>query len=184
MDLKKLRKELPPGALMPESLVKLFKYAKKSKGVLACDFRLSTDGRQDALDWFDGDEDAASQFVIFGSDGTQSLYGFWRYDDQPLEQAPVVYLNGEGVRNTVLANDLTEFLSLLALGRERIGSYRGWTDEPECEKAIKPFRKWLRDELGIAPPKNGLKIIERARAAHPDLDKWIARWMKTHKFSA
>jgi hypothetical protein len=95
------------------------------------------------------------------------------YDGKTIADAPIVYLNGEGDQNTILASSLEEFLAFLTLGEEAVGLFNGWGESTEPCHGIEEFRAWAKDEFGILPPANPREIVERARAAHPDLDAWV-----------
>lgn len=175
MQASQLRKAFPGTGPLPNLLVQLCAYSEQSDGFISCDFELTDSGAEDVLAWFDGNTAAAQQFIIFGSDGMHSLYGYWLYDGRSLAQAPIVYLHGEGVYNSVLANSLAEFLGLLALGKEMPGMVDAWDATAEPCANVAAYRSWLDKELGIHPPADGRAIIEHARKEHPDLNAWIER---------
>jgi len=102
------------------------------------DLRLTDSGRGDALAWFDGDHEAADQFVIFAADRRLSLYGYWRHDHQALDAAPIVYLDSEATGNTVLTDTLDAFLGLLTLGPKLADLGKGWPEVPESSDATLP----------------------------------------------
>jgi hypothetical protein len=175
MTAEELSKLFPPGTPVPPILGKLAERSEATAGLLSCDFELTPNGESDSYYWFDGREAAAKQFQIFGFDGMHSLYGYWLYPGRTLADAPIVYLNGEGVENTVLANNLEEFLALLTLGEEAVGLYNGWGESADSCHGIPEFRDWANEEFGIVPPANPKEIVETARRSHPDLDAWINR---------
>lgn len=180
MTAEELQSNFPQGTRAPEMLVKLLEYTKKSGGYVSCDFELTRSGAASARRYMRNDE-AAKQLVVFGSDRGGSLYGYWLYDGRALEDAPVVYLNGEGTGSTVLANNLAEFISLLALGKEGVGMISAWKDSPRPCAGNAQFRRWLKDELDIEPPADPHALVEQARSAHPDLQAWIEANQKAKK---
>ncbi len=172
MKAEALRADFPDNIPIPDLLVRLCDYTEQigCDRFVVGDFELSESGRQDVLAWFDGDRQAADQFVVFAFDKSLSLYGYWRYAGQPLDEAPIVYLDGEAQHNTVLANTLEEFLGLLALGYRRIGLVKKWPQVFEPGADTLRFREWLRSNGGIEPPQDGYTVVvEQARAKHPDL---------------
>lgn len=173
MKASQLRKVFPPGTLMPEALTKLCKYSEEVNEVIGCDFVLTADGNAANAAFFPDNETAQNQLVVFGMDEFQSLYAYWLYNDLPLEQAPIVYLNSESTANTILANTIEEFLALLALGKEEIGFVEGWEEQAEPCDGSNEFRAWLRNEFNITPPGDVKAIVERARQAHPNFDDWV-----------
>ncbi len=182
MQLEALQANFPPGAPIPDPLVRLCAYAEEGGGrLIVGDLRLTESGRGDALAWFDGDHEAADQFVIFAADRRLSLYGYWRHDHQALDEAPIVYLDSEATGNTVLTDTLDEFLGLLALGPGLAGLGKGWPEIVEKDEATRHYRAWLHDEAGIATPQaqDAHAIVGRARSAHPDLDAFVDQWAES-----
>jgi hypothetical protein len=175
MNLKELSKDFPAPGPIPEMLLKLAQYDDANDGLLSCDFELTATGNDDLLAGFRGNPEVTKHFWIFGLDGMHSLYGFWFYEGHTIADAPIVYLNGEGFGNTVLANTTEEFIALLTVGQEAVGLIDSWGhSKPPCH-GIENFRAWAKTELGIEPPKDPLEIVERAKRSHPDLDEWIDR---------
>jgi hypothetical protein len=78
-----------------------------------------------AAHWF-GDRKAAEQFIIFGHGPDGSLYGLWMYPSRTVENAPVVFLGFEGTHCDLIARDLNQFLSLLAVGADELGFEISW----------------------------------------------------------
>ena len=170
----------PPDAHIPLPLLKLLEYQNQVNDWYSGHFELTAYGRDDTIAWFDGDQEAAYQFVPFGTGPDGSSYCFWLNDGRDLEHAPVVFLGSEGVNNTVLANGVEEFLALLGVGYDELG-FANWSEGPEEEaENLRRFRAWLEKECGIRPPERGLEIISRAKAEHPDLDEWIKNWRQGH----
>jgi len=172
----------PDGLPIPPLLVKLADYCTRPGYILPGDLELTRKGRWQAIAWFNDDETAARPFVIFAIDKADSSFGYWRYADQPLDQAPLVYLDTEGGdESTVLANTFEEFLALLAIGNPAytITMVEG-EDTSEDDEGIARYRTWLREEIGIAAPtiSEAHAIVERAQAAHPSLPAMVDRWLE------
>lgn len=181
-DIAWMQRNFPPDVAVPEALAQLCAYSVQAEGELSCDFVLTDSGRKYVLAGFDNVAEAADQFVIFGHDGAHSLYGYWRYAGQALDESPIVYLDGEGCDCTVLANTLPEFFTLLALGESLLGALEGWGAwDEECD-GLEEFRAWLKQTFAIDPPsfEEARAIIARAKAAHPDLDAWVTAWAEQH----
>jgi hypothetical protein len=173
MIVEELQKIFPQNVPIPGILTQLANRCDETGEYLSCDFELAGSGNDDALAWFSDDQEAASQFLIFGNDGMHSLYGYWLYDGKTIADAPIVYLNGEGADNTVLANNLEEFVALLTVGKECVGLYQSWDESQEPCPGIEDFRNWASSQLNIAVPDDPRDLIERAKRRHPDLDKWV-----------
>ena len=163
-----------PGDSFPNALRKLAEYGEEAADQISCDFELTGTGDEDLVAGFRGSP-KAKQFWIFGIDGMHSLYGYWIYEGRSIVNAPIVYLNGEGSDNTVLANTLEEFIALLTLGEEAVGLIDAWGQSKRKCDGIEDFRAWAKTELGIEPPNNPREVVEQARKSHPDLDEWIDR---------
>jgi len=115
--------------------------------------------------------EAIPQFFGFGQDGNQSLYALWRYKEMPLDETPVTYLNSEGEGSGVLANNLAEFMTLLAYGTEPIlGVY---PDRAEANEDVKyalrnqEFRKWLEQRYHLHAAEYPNDVVQQARNRHP-----------------
>jgi hypothetical protein len=164
-------RNFPPTKRIPESLLKLFQYQELTKEEFSGSFYLD-----DTLWEAPFTDVLRPYFVLFGSDVSGSMYAFWLYSDFQLESAPVVYLEFEAVRNTVLANSLNQFLSLLSLGIAKLGYYIqdiDWKDHVISNTANLKFREWIKTEINVEFPLKPKEIINDAKKNHPDLNSWI-----------
>ncbi len=115
-------------------------------------------------------EERVSQFLGFGHDANYSLYALWRYQEMPLEEAPIVYLNSEGQGSTVFANNLAEFFILLAWDEEPIfGKYSTREDDIEHTPRNQAFRRWLAERYHLQAASEPNEIVRKARLQHPQL---------------
>ncbi|HLO85515.1 MAG TPA: hypothetical protein VK203_11010 [Nostocaceae cyanobacterium] len=180
MDIKEFYKNFPYSEDIPPALIKLFEYANQVETYFSGYFEIVTNGKESAKCWFSKDDEAANKFIVFGENTDNSLYGFWLYGNSKISEAPIVFLGYEGTDNSVLANNIEEFLALLGIGYEELG-YADYWQEPEEEATaeLQNFRAWLKQEFGIIPPPTGEAIIENAKSQHPDLDNWIKQWQET-----
>lgn len=114
-------------------------------------------------------EEVISQFYYFGHDGNDSMYALWRYKEVPLDHAPVVYLSSEGEGSGVLADNLTEFLTLLAYGTEPIfGVYPLRTNEDmKYIKRNTEFRAWLDQKYHLRAAEHPNNVVQQARHRYP-----------------
>ncbi len=173
-----LRDSLPAGVSVPPLLVRLASY-QDGRNRLPSGLEFDDGGRAAALDWTKENQQEADQFVLFMIDEVASNYGYWRYDGQSLDEAPLVYLSSEGVDNTVLANSLEDFVRIIALGAGNLGMWRQSYEDVRLDENTTRFREWLSAEMGIVAPTTAeaRAIIETARGQHPDIDQWVAeRW--------
>jgi hypothetical protein len=181
MEITEFYNNFPSPEEIPSALVKLFNYANQVETYFSGYFELVTNGKESAISWFSKDETAANQFIIFGENTDNSLYGFWLYGNRKISEAPIIFLSSEGTDNSVLANNIEEFLTLLAIGYDELG-YAAYSQEPEKEATteLQNFRTWLKQEFGIIPPATGENIIAQAKSQHPNLDHWIEQWQEKH----
>jgi hypothetical protein len=182
MNESAFRGNFPTPIEVPALLLKLRAYQERKAGEWYSGyFSLIDHGMRTAEASFDGDQTAAKEFVLFGTDPDGSSYGFWIYEGRTLDTAPVVYLGSEGEGWTVLANTVEEFLALLALGKEDLGflADRLYFPEPEeVTPGLKLFRRWLKKECGIVTAADPAAIVSRARQNHPDLQNWLRKWQE------
>jgi hypothetical protein len=116
------------------------------------------------------DESLASQFFGIGHDANYSIYVLWLYKKAPLDEAPIVYLSSEGEGTSVLANTLTEFLTLLAWDEDPIlGEYQENEAEIEHTARNQEFRAWIQDKYYLQPTSKPNEVIRNARLSHPKL---------------
>ncbi len=140
------------------------------------DFQLVDDPQTALENWFgDAAHKAGEQLRIFLIDGNTALYAFW-HQGQPLAAAPIVYLDDEGVENSVVANNLREFFSLLAAGFERISpeAIAYAIAHPGEHEPVDVSGCPLFAALGIEAAPDPLLGVQQARAAHPDFAAWVA----------
>src|SRR5579872_251395 len=160
---------------LPDRLARL-KSASASWGFFAGNFEFEEDRTASALAWFDGRQDAARRFLVFGHEGSGGLYAIWLQRGRPVDDAPVVLLGSEGdVR--VLAANVDAFLSLLALDLVDLGTSDGLSaQDPMGSEDHARYEAWLRSEgldRAIEPERGMLA----ARAAFPGLAKFVERVM-------
>jgi hypothetical protein len=171
------QKNFPADTDPPCLLLRLLEYQNEINDFFSGHFEFAAAGADSVLSWFDGDPDAASQFVPFGQDSDGSSYCYWLYGGRKVEEAPIVFLGSEGVNNTVLAENTRDFLYLLAVGYDELGFPFRQIEETDN---LLHFRSWLEREFNIVPPEDGDKLIEKAKANHPDLEKWMEEWQRKH----
>lgn len=102
-------------------------------------------------------------YPFAGSDGTGSLYAFWRpYDGASLEGSPIVHLGSEGELD-IIACTFDELLSLLLLDDPFYDDDRG--REPHSPN-YHLFKAWC-EERGIKK-RRARTITEKAEASYKD----------------
>jgi hypothetical protein len=181
MDRSEFLEGLPEGVKVPTLLLKLADYESMigDKEQYSGYFCLTDEGQQTAYAWFHGDEEAASKFVIFGTnDGDDSSYAFWLYKGQDVAKAPIVFLSSEG-SVSLLADSVEEFLALLSCGVPELGHAAPLEYVEEETEGLKKFRAWLKKECGIGKPEDPTAIVLKAMESHPNLQEWIEEWQES-----
>ncbi len=145
------RINFPAGVTVPSLLERLLDFHRRNKSFFSGHFELTDSGPATAVAMFDGDQDAAAQFALFGAEADGSAFGFWLYEGRKLEEAPVVYLGSEGTGWTVLADTLEDFLRLLANGVDDLGfDAKNLKFDRTGGNTCKPGRfKWLKTDCGF-----------------------------------
>ena len=173
--LKKMKARFAPYEV-PEMLADLCSYWDKHPEFFAGSFEVDSDEYESAKAWFRDNKEGYSQVRVFGIDGIHSLYAFWLFEDKTPENAPIIYLGGEGEGTTVFANNLSEFFTILASNKEYEPFDHDFCDEEEENEAEnKRFRKWVKEKYNLLPAKNPMDIVKNARKTHPQFNPWLKK---------
>jgi hypothetical protein len=163
------------GGECPRNVMTTYEFADKEGPAIARSFYFEVYGSLKVEDWFGKDRVRAKRFLCFGVDLPFSLYGFWLYGDRTLANAPIAFLDHDRKHSRVLANTFEEFLSLLAVGYPEPGRVDKWSkaEADEQDDDLDKFRAFVKKELGIEPARDPKALVEKAAAAHPDLNAWL-----------
>jgi len=96
-----------------------------------------------------------------------------------MENAPVVFLGSEGTDSSVIASNLPQFLSLLALGADELGFEISWGKVQQAQPPaprLGEFRDWLKSSFGIEQPLDPLAMVKECRMQHPSFEAWLTAW--------
>jgi len=179
MEVVDFKKNFPTGIEVPQSLIALLEYQETRA--------IKTKARKYSGHFYLYDKfwtlppivppEIDSYFFHFGFDADGSVYSFWMYKCFPIEKTPIVFTGWSWIGNTLLANSLDEFLSLLSLGIEELGYAVNfppdWVTQISYDPETLLFRNWLHENLGVSMPSDPLKIVKGAKNSHPDFDKWF-----------
>jgi hypothetical protein len=182
MNLAELQANFPADVAVPDELQQLLGFANRERQWFAGHFQLMKSSYGDAAE-FDGDEEHARRFVVFGRETDGSTYAYWLYEDRELATAPIVYMNSEFQDNCVVANNLREFLALLACNADDLGRIAGYSEFFECDSPVPrlgEFRAWLQKEFEITPPADPIAVIRNAQSTHPNFDAFLHRWQEEY----
>ena len=183
MDEASYQDNFPLGAPLPEPIRALLSFQRKSKEWYSGYFQLAQ-WRYGNAAWFAGDSEAAKQFIILGRGPDGSLYAMWLYAGRTLADAPVVFLGSEGTDSGVIACDLRQFLSLLAVGADELGFAVSWGSIEEAKPPaprLAEFRMWLQATYGIDPPIDPLNSLRVCTSKHPDFEEWLQKWQASRQ---
>lgn len=80
----------------------------------------------------------------------------------------------------VMANNIREFLALLAIGYDELG-FDDLEQPPGDPKSAERLREWLLAAYGISAPATGAEIVRTAQLRHPDFEKWAVAAQSTRE---
>ncbi|MBN1411230.1 MAG: hypothetical protein JW969_10340 [Spirochaetales bacterium] len=159
---------------VPDLLKELCQYWDNNPQFFSGSFEVDSDQFDNLKAWFQDIPEGYEKVRIFGHDGIDSLIGFWLYDDKIPENAPVIYLSGEGGGTTVIADNFSNFLALLAANRDYDPFDGSFNKEDDGNKAVnQAFRDWILKKFKIEPAVDPMTIVEKARKNHPRFDSWL-----------
>lgn len=165
-----IRKGFPEGIEFPEELSMLCDWDSSKEGhVLSGGFELR-EGDADTMFYYFGGRRADTRLAQFGAGPDGSLYCIWKQDDG---RQPIVHLGSEGDSLMVLASDMREFISILAIGYDEIG-FEDLSAPPEDEDYVNPrFRNWVESTFGIEIPETAHGIVAKATEDHDDFPRFV-----------
>lgn len=156
---------------MPAQLRKLCDFLDDTGYPISGYMRLRPEG--EALKaWFGPGSEAWKMLAGFGSGPDGSIIAIWLYPGRDGSNAPIVHLGSEGNELQVIANDISDFLQLFAIGYGELG-FDDLSSPPEEPESAEGLRHWLKSEFGVAPPPTGIDIVTRAKLNHPDFETWV-----------
>jgi len=168
----------PDGVSIPPLLRELLHFQNQSREWYSGHFELDK-WPYGQSHWFQGERAVSERFIVIGHGPDGSLYALWLHSGQAVEVAPIVFLGSEGTGCSLIADNLTQFLSLLAIGADDLGFNVSWGEIVQGDppaKRLTEFREWLKARLGISSPSEPLAVIKEARSRHPDFVAWLEAW--------
>lgn len=134
----------------------------------------SIESLEHTLDCWFGDRrwsSSGDMFILFGKDGTGSLFLLWQYPGLN-NRPPVVFLGSEG-DSYLIASDTTEFVKQLGSG---LLFFEGSWLEPDPDECIELDWKRLNNEIQKKYGSFEITANETtkcARSRQPDFTKWV-----------
>ena len=185
--------------IAPDLLTAFIDFCEKAAEEFS-DFELVRNPEQKLRGLLD-DQGKVECFQVIGQHGTASLIAFWR-DNKEIDFAlsPIVWLSSEGFPNSVFANSLADFLSILPYGTgfiyDVLSNYYNHEESPDLQPS--PEEKftpdeissyltenekryqghtalvdWLNHEVKVGIAKDPLSVIKGAVVSHLDLASWL-----------
>lgn len=116
---------------------------------------------KDVWYWFDENRniELKKRFCTFATSADGSICGLWKSDNNEIK---VVHI-GSGSGSTllcVLANNMLDFIRLLAIGYKEICWEEKFSTAPRQTKKNIFFQNWVRNTFNVDIPKNGLEIVK------------------------
>lgn len=124
-------------------------------------------------DWMSAwgiEDEAQTMLWSFAQEGAGGRVCLWTYDDQAVDQAPVVHIDSEG-GCSMLAGDIEEFIALTVVGLDPFKiaySIDGLTAQSPADEGA----QFLADH-NVDIPESVSDLIDAAIEAHPDIEEWI-----------
>lgn len=142
------------------------------------------EARSYAEGWF-GSPELAKRLIPFAKTGADGSYAAFWLDDEGHQR--IVHLGSEGDGLCVLGQTPLDFLRLLAIGHNELGTGLAHPDsepedEPDYEMEVDnpPFRDWLTTTYGVTIPRTVSEIVPAppdsfARASDDPFWQWVRR---------
>ncbi|MCC0807739.1 hypothetical protein FPV16_16145 [Methylobacterium sp. W2] len=134
--------------------------------------------------WF-GSPDPAARLIPFARTGADGSYAAFWLDDDGSQR--IVHLGSEGDGLCVLGQTPLDFLRLLAIGHNELGTGLALPDaepedEPDYEMEVDnpPFRNWLTTTYGVTIPRTVSEIVPTppgsvAETSDDPFWRWVRR---------
>ncbi len=165
-----IKKGFPSSITFPAELGILCDWLAENRYPISGYFELRADDGE-AIYWWFRSHAADDRLAPFGAGADGSLYCIWKQNDG---REPIVHLGSEGDALMVLAADMKEFITLLAIGYGEIG-FEDLSVPPQEEEDINPnFQKWVEDTFSVKIPATGEEIVDRATKKHEDFPAFVA----------
>lgn len=159
----------PPQITFPVELAALCEWLGKYGYPISGDFELRAGDGNVFKHWF-GTDSVSDRFGMFGAGPDGSIYAIWQCDDGKM---PIVHLGSEGQNNFVLANDMLDFMRLLAIGYSEMG-FDDLTVPPPPKEVNPAFRNWVTSRFLVNIPALGSAVTLPAQAWNQDFQKWVS----------
>ncbi|CAN5683166.1 hypothetical protein BH09VER1_BH09VER1_03260 [soil metagenome] len=165
-----IQKGFPPTVSFPPELALLCDWQSENGYPISGDFELRADDGE-AIYWWFRSHAADDRLAQFGAGPDGSLYCVWKQDDG---RESIVHMGSEGDELKVLAGNMKDFITLLAIGYGEVG-FEDLSEPPAEGEGINPkFRGWAERTFKVSIPATGKEITERARLEHDDFQAFVA----------
>jgi hypothetical protein len=122
--------------------------------------------------WTGNPEVTASEFRVFGQDGTGGYAALWLVNpDASLLEQPVVFLGSEG-ETGVVARDFADYLWLVAGGYGPMEAVE-YAPTDDGSRRDEPEARALAEKLAGTARKSPAAVLTRAQDEFPGFSSWI-----------
>jgi hypothetical protein len=164
-----IQKGFPSSISFPEELGLLCDWTEQNGYPISGYFELRADDGE-AIYWWFRSHAADDRLAQFGAGADGSLYCVWKQDDG---REPIVHMGSEGDALMVLASNMKEFITLLAVGYGEIG-FEDLSAPPESQDDVNPrFQRWVAETFAVTIPSTGRDIVARATSEHDDFKIFV-----------
>ncbi|WP_375580444.1 hypothetical protein ABWH96_05245 [Marivirga tractuosa] len=176
---QEIKQGIPNTITIPNELQKLCDWVDENDYPISGLFELREDDGETIKYWMDTDK-VSNRFGVFGAGPDGSLYALWIDDDG---NQKVVHLGSEGGELYILADNFIDFLRLLAIGYEEIGSAdmsvtaEEWNDDDDCESINPEFMEWVETEFKVSVPAKGNEIMD---VDDSSFNEWITKQIEAN----
>ena len=167
---ERIQKGFPSTIQFPEEFGLLCDWTKENGYPISGYFQLRADDGE-AIYWWFWSHAADERLAQFGAGADGALYCIWKQEDG---REPIVHLGSEGDALMVLAGDMKEFLTLLAIGYGELG-FEDLSIPPQDQECIQPkFQSWVEETFQVKIPATGKEMVDRASSEHDDFAAFVA----------
>jgi hypothetical protein len=164
-----IRKGFPPSIRFPEELGLLCDWTEQNGYPISGYFELRADDGE-AIYWWFRSRAAVDRLAQFGAGADGSLYCIWKQADG---REPIVHMGSEGDALMVLAGNMKEFITLLAVGYGEIG-FEDLPVPPVSQDDVNlTFQNWVEETFAVTVPPTGRDIVDRATREHHDFKAFV-----------
>jgi hypothetical protein len=161
---EQIKNNFPPTIKVPIELEKLCNWADANAHEMGGYFELCADENGNCFDYWSNTKYLHGHFAQFGVGPSGAPTGIWRNDDG---KEYIVYLYDEEAFGKIIAENLVDFMRILAIGYEdtnqscdlTIQDYNKLCEATDLNKGHNPaFKAWVEQEFTTTVPLTGHEV--------------------------